>query len=91
MEKLKYEVIQLVGKLFIERGYSPEIIEYANFIDDLGMDSITFITMVVELERVFKIIIPDEILSMEYFKNVDDIVDVINQYHSNLCEESHIE
>ena len=46
-------------------------------IDDLGMDSITFISIIVEIEDMFGITIPDEMLLIENFRNVDEIVRLI--------------
>ena len=57
-----------------------------DLIDDLGMDSMTFISIVVEIEFVFNIIVPDDILLMENFKNVDDIVGVIENMMSTTQE-----
>ena len=43
------------------------------------MDSITFISIVIEIESRFGIEVPDEMLQMENFKTVDDIVKVVTQ------------
>lgn len=76
-ELVKAELINIIGELFKDNGYDVEFIEYCNFVDDLGIDSITFITLVVELESHFQIIVPDEKLLMEYFKNINEITEVI--------------
>jgi acyl carrier protein len=78
-EGIKTEVVQLVSELFSNKGYDTDIIEYVDLIDDLGMDSITFISIVVEIEAKFSIIVPDNMLLMENFRKIEDIVNVIEQ------------
>ena len=46
-EEIKSIVISVIYNLFKENGYDIRVIEYANLIDDMGMDSITFISLVV--------------------------------------------
>lgn len=76
-EEIKSIVISVIYNLFKENGYDIRVIEYANLIDDMGMDSITFISLVVELEDVFGLTISTELLLIENFKTVDEIVDLI--------------
>lgn len=76
-EQIKNGVTDIVAKLFIDNVFETSLIEYANLIDDYGMDSITFISLVVEIEIKFCITIADEKLTMENFKTVDDIVSMI--------------
>lgn len=76
-DEIKSELIQLITELFKEKGYDVDIIEYVDLIDDLGMDSITFITLIVEVEAVFGITIPDDMLLMDNFKNVHDTVQIV--------------
>ena len=78
-EKIKQEVIALISELFAEKGFEVDIIEYVDLVDDLGMDSMTFISIVVELEAYFEIEIPDELLRLEEFKSIDDIVSVVEK------------
>lgn len=73
-ESIKKELISLVATLFADNGFDVDMIEYIDFIDDLGMDSITFISLVVELEAKFDIIVPDKMLTIENFKSIDDIL-----------------
>lgn len=76
-EKIKQEVIELISELFKDKGFDIDILEYVDLIDDLGMDSITFISIVVEVEAHFNIEVPDDMLLLEKFKCVDDIVSVV--------------
>ena len=76
-ETIKQEVIELISELFKDKGFDIDIIKYVDLIDDLGMDSITFISIVVEVEAHFCIEVPDDMLLLENFKCVDDIVSII--------------
>lgn len=59
-DEIKTEVINLISELFKDKGFDTDIIEYADLVDDMGMDSITFISIVVEIEAKFNIEVPDE-------------------------------
>lgn len=76
-ETIKQEVIELISELFKDKGFDIDIIEYVDLIDDLGMDSITFISIVVEIEAYFNITVSDDMLLVDNFKKVDDIVNII--------------
>ena len=76
-ETIKQEVIELISELFKDKGFDIDILEYVDLIDDLGMDSITFISIVVEVETHFNIEVPDDMLLMDNFKKVDNIVNII--------------
>ena len=53
------------------------MLEYVDLIDDLGMESITFVSVVVEVEDLFGITIPDDVLLLDYFRNVNGILKII--------------
>lgn len=67
----------MISNLFPNSGIDSDILEYVDLIDDLGMDSVTFISIVVEIESIFEIIVPDDMLLMENFRNADGILAVI--------------
>lgn len=75
--EIKTGVIFLISKLFADKGLDTDIIEYIDLIDDAGMDSITFISIVVEIEAKFDIMVPDEMLLIENFRKIDKIVDIV--------------
>ena len=89
-ETIKQEVIELISELFKDKGFDIDIIEYVDLIDDLGMDSITFISIVVEVEAHFNIEVPDDMLLLENFKCVDDIVSVIENELSKKSEAAEV-
>lgn len=76
-EMIKTELILLLEELFANAGIDKDILEYVDLIDDLGMDSVTFISLVVEVEVKFNITVPDDKLLMEEFKNVDSIISIV--------------
>lgn len=76
-EIIKQEVIELISEVIKDKGFDIDIIEYVDLIDDMGMDSITFISIVVEIETHFDIEVPDEMLMFANFKCVDDIVSIV--------------
>ena len=78
-EEIKSLVIDLISELLSEKDLDNDIIQYIDLIDDVGMDSITFISLVVQIEDSFKITVPDDVLLMENFKNVDSIVNVVEK------------
>ena len=73
-DNIKSKVIEMISNLFPNSGIDSDVLEYVDLIDDLGMDSVTFISMVVEIESIFEIIVPDDMLLMENFRNVDGIL-----------------
>ena len=89
-EAIKQEVIELISELFKDNGFDIDIIEYVDLVDDMGMDSITFISIVVKVEAHFNIEVPDDMLLFENFKCVDDIVSVIENELSKKSEGSEI-
>ena len=76
---IKNELIKLVSELFQDKGIDPDLIEYVDLIDDLGMDSMIFLSVIIELETTFDIIIPDDLLLMENFREIDTIVDLVEK------------
>ena len=89
-ETIKQEVIELISELFKDKGFDIDIIEYVDLIDDLGMDSITFISIVVEIEAHFDIEVPDDMLLLENFKCVDDIVSIVKNELSKKSDVSEV-
>lgn len=70
-------LVKLIMKIFPNKEIDENVIEYADFIDDLGMDSITFVTLIIEIEDLFGIVIPDELITLENFKNLNEITRII--------------
>lgn len=76
-EEIKEKLITLCAEIFENSGVDTDLLEYVDFEDDLGMDSLTFITLLVEIEAAFGITIPDDMLLMENFKNMGDVIQIV--------------
>ncbi len=76
--KIRKTIIEVLREVYINAIIDIDILAHVDLIDDLGMDSISFITIVVRIENVFDIKIPDEMLLMEKFRNIDNIVEIIS-------------
>lgn len=76
-ESIKKELISLVSTLFADNGFDVDMIEYADLVDDLGMDSILFVSLIVEIEFLFGITIPDDMLEQENFNTLEKIESVV--------------
>lgn len=58
MLDLQKKIVHIISNhLNVEEG---EVVAAANFINDLGADSLDIVDLLVELEKKFNIIIPDE-------------------------------
>lgn len=75
--EIKSKLIDMLSMLFPDSGVDKDVLEYADLIDDLGMDSITFISIVVEIEDIFEITVSDDLLLTENFRNVDSIIQIV--------------
>ena len=76
-EEIKEKLIALCAEIFQNSGVDTDLLEYVDFEDDLGMDSLTFITLLVEVEAAFEITIPDDLLLMDNFKNMGDVIQIV--------------
>ena len=75
--EIKNRIITILSQLFAESGVDTDILEYVDLVDDLGMDSINFISLIIELEAEFDVQIPDEWLLMEKFRTYTLIYDAV--------------
>ena len=85
-DEIKNKLIDMIQNLFPDSGVDKDVLPYVDLIDDLGMDSITFISIVVEVEELFGITVPDDMLLMENFKDIDGIIQIIEN-SKNAVEE----
>lgn len=76
-EEIKKTVIDIIYGMFPEANLDKDMVEYMDLIQDIGMDSISYISIIVEIEAKFEIIVPDECLLMENFRNINKIVDIV--------------
>lgn len=76
---IKEKLTNLISDVFSDRGFDNEIVDYLDLIEDCGLDSLTFISLIVEIESVFDITIPDDIILMENFRTIDKVVNIIEK------------
>lgn len=81
---IKNKLIQILTEIFSNSIIDMNILDFVDLIDDLGMDSITFITIVVEVENAFDIIVPDDRLVIENFRTLNDIIQVIESANAKV-------
>lgn len=81
MEKseIKVKVLEILGHLFQNSGADEDVFEYMDLIDDLGMDSVNFISLIIELEANFHIQIPDGWLLMDKFRESSLIIFAVEE------------
>ena len=72
-------MIKRLSILFQNSGVDTDVLEYVDLIDDLGMDSVNFISLIVELEAEFDIQIPDEWLLMDKFRECSSILSAVEE------------
>lgn len=75
--EIKLQIMDMLSRLFPNAGVDTDVLEFVDLIDDLGMDSITFMSIVVQIETIFNIIIPDHLLMMEEFRHVEEIINIV--------------
>jgi acyl carrier protein len=71
-ERVKQIIVEQLG---VDEG---EVTPSANFIDDLGADSLDTVELVMAFEEAFDIEIPDE--DAEKIRSVKDAIDYIDQH-----------
>ncbi len=79
MNENKKRLIEIIFELTNCDELDSSMIDKVDLIDDLNFDSLTFISMIIEIEAKFSIIIPDNLLLIENFRNVGQIVEIIEK------------
>ena len=76
---IRKEIIKLLLGYYQGEGVDELSIEEIDIHNDLGIDSIRFIGLIIELETAFGITIPDDLIRIELFKNVSSIIDIVSK------------
>lgn len=77
--KTTARVIQILNRLFQSSGFDTDLLVYSDLIDDLGMDSVNFVSLIIEIENEFDIQIPDDWLLMENFRDCSLISSIVEK------------
>ena len=75
----KDEIRDVVGEVISGAKSSAELTDTANLADDLGFDSLMFISLVTALEKKFKISIQPNEINLEDFKNIETILRLLEK------------
>ena len=73
------KLVEILNDQFSESEISESVIRHIDFIDDEGMESIEFISLIIRIEDVFNVTIPDEWLEMDRFRKFDYIEESIKK------------
>lgn len=76
-QQIKNKVIEIIFNIYKNLGYDIGLIDKMDLIDDMGMDSVTYMYMVILIENSFDITFDDDVLLVDNFRNVDKIVSII--------------
>lgn len=74
---IKEKTIHILDNMFSDSRIDKDVIEYVDLVDDLGMDSINFISLIIELETLFDVQIPDDWMLIERFRSYSLIYSAI--------------
>ena len=77
--EVKDKIIVILADLFSNPGVDREVLEYVDLVDDLGMDSISFISIIIELETAFNVQVSDEWLNIEKFRDYSAIYEAVEE------------
>ena len=81
MEKneIKAKIIGIMSNLFQNSDVDTDVLKYVDLIDDLGMYSVNFISLIIELEAEFDIQIQDDQLLMDKFREYSSIYSIVEE------------
>ena len=75
MEKVRKLVIEIVGKYVMLNNEDENL--YEQSLTNMGMESISFVRIIIDLEEQFEIEIPDELLIRSGLDTIQRITEVV--------------
>ena len=81
---VKKAIVDVISREFNIEEKDQKILDQLDLLEDLGMDSMSFVSIIVELEATFGIIIPDEYMLIDNFRKLDSIVNVVQNVRTDL-------
>ena len=75
--EIRSKLVHICKTIFTSSECDFNDINSIDFINDWGMDSIMFISLIVSIEDCFEISIPDDLLHIDYFNSIEHIVPII--------------
>lgn len=77
IEAIQDKLLVIIKKVFKNNRLTIDSLKGCNLSDDLGMESMIFMEIIIEIEDEFGICIPDELLMIENFVSYENIVRII--------------
>lgn len=77
-EEIKQNLIKVLSNNISENKTNEYDYENINIIDEYDIDSLTFISIIIDLEHIFNVIIPDDLLQMDEFSDFNNIVNILD-------------
>lgn len=65
------------------QDWSRDDIPLASPLSELGLDSMSAVNLVLDLESAFSILFPDEVLTPERFETLERVTDLVHELTSN--------
>lgn len=87
-QDVREKLIELFRSTFYEFDMDHELLVHIDLIDDLGMDSILFVSLIVEIEFLFGITIPDDMLEQDNFNTLGKIESFVFDLIKNKDDEN---
>lgn len=84
IKEIKDSVVKIIDQIFKEEGRTADSVE-TDFLINNEINSITFLSIIVAIETHFNLTIPNELLDMENFKQIDDICKIIINELNRKC------
>lgn len=76
---LKEKIIETLNKLFPNMEVDADVFEHVSLIDDLGIDSISFVKLVIALEMEFNFKFDDDKLLISEFPTVQSLFEYVDK------------
>lgn len=76
-DNIRDRISNIIINSFENKGLIIDSPKSIDLVDDGGMDSVTFISIIVSIEVEFGILIPNEILLMDNFRSLDKIAKIV--------------
>lgn len=80
----KKTIIDIISREFNIEEKDQKILDQIDLLEDLGIDSMSFISLIVEVEATFDIVIPDECMLIDNFRKLDSIVNVVQNVTNDM-------
>ena len=77
-EEIKQNLIKVLSNNISENKTNEYDYENINIIDEYDIESLTFISIIIDLEHIFNVIIPDDLLQMDEFSDFNNIVNILD-------------